>query len=485
MVFSSISFLFLFFPIVLIVHYIFGRKSWNSILLIASLVFYAWGESKYVLIMLYSVFVSYVIGILINIVRFEKYRTKILAIGIIFNLIPLVYFKYLGFITTNINVLFNVLGLKELDEVTITLPIGISFFTFQAISYLIDIFKRQAEPQTSIFNLGLYISLFPQLIAGPIVRYSDINKQIRNRKIDFSDIGIGVQRFIIGLSKKVLIANTMGELADSIFSLDPNNLNAGIAWLGIAAYTLQIYYDFSGYSDMAIGLCRIFGFRINENFNYPYSALCIKDFWRRWHISLSSWFRDYLYIPLGGNQKGRLRTMINLFIIFLLCGLWHGAQWTFIVWGIFHGCLLAFERFRFFDATIGKLPKIFQKLYALLLIMLGWVLFRSPTLDFAVDYYLALLDFTRPIYLDVYLVNKLNNEFYLLFVVGIIFSQPVYPLFKKKHSFVTRFLDRYALNKIENHLKAYITSIVLSLLFVLSIISTISGDYNPFLYFQF
>lgn len=485
MVFSSVSFLFLFLPVVLCLHFLFGRKAWNIVLLIASLIFYAWGESEYVLIMLYSVFISYIVGRLLNSSLLGGHRKYILLSGILFNLVPLIYFKYFGFFTTNLNFLLINFGMSPIEETSITLPIGISFFTFQAISYLIDIFRRDAEPQKSILNLGLYISLFPQLIAGPIVRYSDINKQIGSRTISLSDVGIGIERFIIGLSKKVLIANTMGALADSVFSLDPNSISSDIAWLGIIAYTLQIYYDFSGYSDMAIGLCRMFGFRINENFKYPYSATSIQDFWRRWHISLSSWFRDYLYIPLGGNRKGNIRTVTNLFIVFLLCGLWHGAEWTFIAWGLFHGCLLAIERISVVDRLLTKTPRLITHLYTMLMVMFGWVLFRSPTIDYAMDYYVALFSFSRPPYLDVFLVNKLNNEFYTALVIGLLFSQPLFNIISKKLSLESFHLFEAKPRGVINFVKQFMVVAIFLFLFSLSIISTVSGNYNPFLYFRF
>ncbi len=483
MVFSSETFLFLFLPIVLIVHYFFGRKAWNIVLLIASLIFYTWGEKAYVMIMLYSISVSYIIGLLLVRATTKNTKKYILSIGIALNLIPLIYFKYSGFFIENINDLLQTIDFKKLNFESVPLPIGISFFTFQAISYLIDIFRGEAKAQKSVLNLGLYISLFPQLIAGPIVRYHDIDKQITNRSITLDNLAYGSERFIIGLAKKVLIANTIGEFVDSVFSLDPSDINAELAWLAIIGYSLQIYFDFSGYSDMAIGLCRMFGFNIKENFNYPYSARSIKDFWRRWHISLSSWFRDYLYIPLGGNRFGTSRTMFNLFIVFFLCGLWHGASWNFIAWGLFHGFLLSIERIRFFDRLLMQSPKILAHSYTLLMVLFGWVLFRAPTLEYAMEYYQAMFSFNREIFMNVFLINKMNNELYIALLFGILFSTPIYPNAKKR------------LNNLEFKnptdqssvvvLARIVFFIMLTGLTLLSIIATISGNYNPFLYFRF
>ena len=482
MVFSSEVFLFLFLPVVLLVHCLLGRRAWNTVLLVASLIFYTWGEQAYVLIMVYSITISYIIGRLLEITKRQKTRNFILGSGIALNLIPLVYFKYSGFLIENLNSLFN---LEVMANESISLPIGISFFTFQAISYLIDLFRGEAQPQRSIWQLGLYISLFPQLIAGPIVRYHDINKQISQRTISLSDVGQGAERFIIGLAKKVLIANPIGELVDSVFSLDPTDINAGLAWLAILGYSLQIYFDFSGYSDMAIGLCRMFGFRLKENFYYPYYARSIKDFWRRWHISLSSWFRDYLYIPLGGNRLGATRTMTNLFIVFLLCGLWHGASWNFIAWGLFHGFLLSVERIKFIDAFMARLPGFMAHTYTLLMVGFGWVLFRSPTLDYALDYFISMFSFNRERFMDVYLLNTLNNETYIAMAVGILFSMPIYPYLKE--NVILPLLDGTS-NKHRVSTALIFRGLLLAVfssLFLLSIISTVSGDYNPFLYFRF
>ncbi|MBE0586337.1 MAG: MBOAT family protein, partial [Desulfofustis sp.] len=332
MVFSSTIFLFVFLPLVLLSYMVAGRKFRNVILLAASLLFYAWGENVFVLLMLISIALNYCFGLLIDHSQQRGWSGKIpLILALLTNLGLLGFFKYANFLIDNLNTILINLDFEPVEMQAVHLPIGISFFTFQALSYVIDLYRGQASVQKSPINVALYISLFPQLIAGPIVRYHDVAEQIVHRTTRFDDFTYGIRRFIIGLGKKVLVANVLGRTADYMFSLPADSIPAGLAWLGAVSYTLQIYYDFSGYSDMAIGLGRMFGFRFLENFNYPYAAQSIREFWRRWHISLSSWFRDYLYISLGGNRHGATRTYVNLMIVFFLCGLWHGASWTFVV----------------------------------------------------------------------------------------------------------------------------------------------------------
>lgn len=340
MVFSSLVFLFVFLPVILILYYISSNKYKNYLLLIASLFFYAWGEPTYVLIMILSIIVNYICGLLVE----ENKKTIIkkfgLILAIVFNILMLGVFKYSGFLVSNINNILNI----NLPLPKIALPLGISFFTFQAMSYVIDVYKKDAKVQRSILNLSLYISLFPQLVAGPIVRYQTIADQIDYREHNISKFGEGVNRFIIGLSKKVILSNSLGMLADAVFNTSVEDLTIISSWLGIIAYSLQIFFDFSGYSDMAIGLGKMFGFEFLENFNYPYISQSASEFWRRWHISLGSWFRDYVYFPLGGSRKGTLRTYINLFIVWFLTGFWHGASWTFIAWGLYFGVLIGMEK---------------------------------------------------------------------------------------------------------------------------------------------
>lgn len=373
MIFSSLVFLCIFLPVTYILHTIVPSiKIKNAILIVASLFFYAYGEPVYVLLMIFSSLINYLLAILID--KHEKGKKAILIAGLVLNLGILGVFKYAAFLIGSCNDIF---GLK-LQIPEIILPIGISFFTFQALSYVMDVYYGKIEVQKSFWKILLYISFFPQLIAGPIVKYRDISKEIDNRKQTIRETSLGMRRFICGLAKKVLIANTMGLAADNIFAADLSNINVAAAWLGAIAYMLQIYYDFSGYSDMAIGLGRMFGFHFKENFKYPYGAGSIQDFWRKWHISLSTWFKEYLYIPLGGNRKGNVRTYINRIIVFFFTGLWHGANWTFVIWGLYHGVLLLFEECVPF---VRKLPKILAHIYSLVLVCVGFVIFRADTIS--------------------------------------------------------------------------------------------------------
>ena len=389
MVFASPIFLLLFLPLVLAAYFALPRRWGNGVLLVASLAFYVWGEGAMVALVLTSIAFNWIMGGRIGAAEAAAKRQRWLALAVGGNLALLAVCKYANFLAANLNIVLGGLGWGTIALAAIPLPLGISFFTFHSISYLIDIYRRNASAQRSVGSYALYIMLFPQLIAGPIIRYKDIAAQITLRERHCADVAEGVRRFIIGLGKKVLIANTLGEVADRIFGIAPHELNTPAAWLGIACYTLQIYFDFSGYSDMAIGLMRIFGFRVLENFNYPYIAQSIREFWRRWHISLSNFFRDYLYIPLGGNRRGAARAYANLVVVFLLCGLWHGANWTFIVWGIWHGVFLVLEH-----AGLGSaLERAWRPLrhgYALAAIVGGWVLFRSNSVGHAGAFYVAL-----------------------------------------------------------------------------------------------
>ena len=392
MVFASPIFLFLFLPLTLAAYFAFPRGWRNGVLLVASLAFYAWGEARYLPLIVGSVAFNWIMGRVIGMSNDARRRRRWLAAAVAGNLAALALFKYANFAAANVNALAPVLAMTPFAVAAIPLPLGISFFTFHAISYVVDVYKRNADAERSIPRFALYILLFPQLIAGPIIRWRDIAAQLGNREQRIADFAYGVRRFVLGLGKKVLIANTLGRTADAIFGLPTTELTQPLAWLGLACYTLQIYFDFSGYSDMAIGLMRMFGFRILENFNYPYIARSIREFWRRWHISLSNWFRDYLYIPLGGNQRGERRAYANLVIVFLLCGLWHGASWPFVLWGAWHGLFLVVERAGI-DRLLrreGLVARLVSHAYALLAVMGGWVLFRCDTLAHAVDYFQAL-----------------------------------------------------------------------------------------------
>jgi alginate O-acetyltransferase complex protein AlgI len=388
MVFASPIFLFAFLPLTLAAYFAFPRRWRNGVLLVASLWFYAWGEARYLPLVLGSVVFNWLLGRMVGGTAALPVRRRWLGVAVVGNLGVLAVFKYANFAVANVNAIAPVLAMTPLAFTAIPLPLGISFFTFHAISYVVDVYKRNAQAERNMPRFALYILLFPQLIAGPIIRWRDIAAQLASREQRMADFAYGARRFVLGLGKKVLIANTLGTAADAIFGLPADDLTTPLAWLGLACYTLQIYFDFSGYSDMAIGLMRLFGFRILENFNYPYVSRSIREFWRRWHISLSNWFRDYLYVPLGGNRRGERRAYANLVIVFLLCGLWHGASWPFVLWGAWHGAFLVAERAGL-DAVLRRIGAL-AHLYALAAIMGGWVLFRCETLAHAIDFFAAL-----------------------------------------------------------------------------------------------
>ena len=376
MVFSSPTFLFIFLPIVFLLNLAFAKsiRVRNALLLLASVLFYAWGEPVYVALMVFTSLVNHLLALGLG---NGKGRKAMLALIIIWNIGSLVYFKYTDFLIQSIN---GLTGLN-IPLVGIKLPIGISFFTFQAMSYALDVYRGQVPPQRNFFNTLLYISLFPQLIAGPIVKYHDVAEQLEHRPLSIEDTAAGLRRFSCGLCKKVLIANILGRAADSIYALNMASINAPIAWLGAVSYLFQIYFDFSGYSDMAIGLGHVFGFNFKENFRYPYAADSMQDFWRRWHISLSTWFKEYVYIPLGGNRRGNIRTGVNKVIVFFLTGLWHGASWNFVLWGLFHGGFLMLESYGILK--VDKWKKTFRHAYTLIAVTVGFVLFRAETLPIA------------------------------------------------------------------------------------------------------
>lgn len=461
MVFSTPIFLFLFLPAVLVLNYIIPKKyiaAKNVVLLIASLFFYAWGEPKNVLLMLLSIAVNYVCGLLLG--RFdsdEKKRKVVLWASVVFNLGLLFFFKYFSFVTGG---LFPV----------IKLPIGISFFTFQIMSYTIDVYRRSVEPQKSLLKLALYISLFPQLIAGPIVRYIDVEKQLTYRECTAEKTARGMIRFSMGLAKKVIISNIVAVVCDGIFG-STNTVPAFTAWVGVICYALQIYFDFSGYSDMAIGMGHMLGFDFLENFNYPYVSCSVQEFWRRWHISLSSWFRDYLYIPLGGNRRGKVRTYINLIIVFACTGLWHGASFSFIVWGLWHGLFLVIERLGF-KKVLDKLPKFIGWIYTMLVVLVGWVFFRADTLSAAMKYLGEMFSFTGGVANG---MAQFDNLSFIITVIAIVLCTPVYQFLKGK------------LEKTEGGKKAafVIGAVLATGLFILSVIFLTGSGYNPFIYFRF
>lgn len=482
MVFSSITFLFFFLPVVLAAYLCVGRHGRNLLLLAASLFFYLWGEQIYVLVMLASITINYIFGLLIERTQAQGKSGKAALVGGVFaNLALLGFFKYANFVVANLNVLLTQTGIEPIQMQAVHLPIGISFFTFQALSYIIDLYRGNYPAQKNPLHLGLYISLFPQLIAGPIVRYHDIAGQIKKRRVRLEDFGCGAERFIFGLGKKVLIANPMGQMADHVFAMQAGMLTTTTAWLGICCYSLQIYFDFSGYSDMAIGLGRMFGFHFLENFNYPYISRSIREFWRRWHISLSTWFRDYLYIPLGGNRLGSKRTSFNLLLVFLLCGLWHGASWNFIIWGLMHGVFLVLER-GYLGRMLNSFHPFWQHCYALLVVFNGWVFFRIEELAdtgyfFAVLYGFAGADSMLP-----QLAMDLDLLFFSSLGAGIVLSLPVYPWLQRKWD---SWQQENAHQLVLSLPIQMIRLIVISSILFYSAGALAVGSYNPFIYFRF
>ena len=461
MVFSSLTFLLIFLPVLSIIYFLVkNNKAKNYILLLFSLIFYAWGEPIYIIIMLLSILVTYIAGIVIN-----KSKSKKIAlfISILLLLSSLLFFKYYNFLIDNINSIFNINIVKS----KLSLPIGISFYTFQAISYLIDVYRNKTKVQNNIFYLALYISLFPQLIAGPIVRYETIENEIRERKHTLDNVVNGIKRFIIGLSKKVIIANNMALIVDTIF--DSGSIpGTFIIYIAAICYTLQIYYDFSGYSDMAIGLGKMFGFSFLENFNYPYIAKSITDFWRRWHISLSSWFRDYVYIPLGGSRVKTIKIIRNILIVWLLTGFWHGASWNFIIWGLYYGILLLIEKF-VLKNILEKIPNILKHLTTLFLVIIGWVIFRITDINTLLETLKYMFIFKGE-NLQQFVLNNSNLIFnFYLIIPAIILCIP----FKKIKFDKDKFIPNLLINLFYIGL----------LLFNISILT--SNTYNPFIYFRF
>ncbi len=473
MLFSSVIFLFGFLPIVLILHLVAPKVLRNGVLLLCSLFFYAWGELHMSFIMLLSIALNYLFGILID--SFER-RKLMLWIGVILNLGLLMYYKYFNFILDTLLLELDPLGIKAYNPF-VHLPIGISFFTFQGISYITDVYRKQAKAEFNPINIGLYISLFPQLIAGPIVRYNTIMDQIRTRVLSWNNLIKGSQRFIIGLAKKVIVANTMAVVANGIISSEVSSLNSLTAWVGILAYAIQIYFDFSGYSDMAIGLGNMFGFKFEENFNYPYVSKSIREFWRRWHISLSTWFRDYLYIPLGGSRKGVSRTYLNLFIVFLLTGFWHGPSWNFVIWGLIHGVFIVLERVGF-SKILSKVPSIFQHLYCLFIVVVSWVFFKIEDLSHALDYLEVMFGLANGEQ-GVLTWNGFNFYQLLVGVLAIIFSVNTYGKLSKMR-FALQPQKRYV-----HEIKDAIVWCFLGLIFFYTASELANGTYNPFIYFRF
>ena len=458
MVFSSILFIFRFLPIAMGIYFLTPKKLKNLSLLILSLIFYSWGEPRYFLLMIASIFVDYFISI--NIEKNnknKKIKILLLAISIIFNVGILFFFKYINFFIENINSIFNM----SLNNVKITLPLGISFYTFQTMSYTIDVFLGKVKAEKNIINFGAFVCLFPQLIAGPIVKYIDISKELKNRDINLDEIQEGLRLFILGLGSKVLIANNIGSLWNEVETMGFNNISTILAWMGIIAFSLQIYFDFNGYSLMAIGLGKILGFNFPNNFNYPYESRSITEFWRRWHITLGQWFKQYVYIPLGGNRLGRARTYFNLFIVWFLTGFWHGASYNFILWGLYFFILICIEK----NGLLNLLNKhkLISHIYTIFFILVGWVLFAVIDLNQIINFFKKMFIFNAGNEWIYYLRNYI-----ITYTIAIIFST----------SFLKKIYNKFVKNNI-------VDTIILITIFLLSIAYLVDSSYNPFLYFRF
>lgn len=470
MIFSSIFFIFTFLPLTLLIYYLVPFKAKNLVLLIVSLVFYAWGEPVYVILMIFSILINYVSGLEIEAYQEngeEKKAKYAFIVTLVVNLLVLGFYKYYGFLISNLNAILPFkIPYKEL-----ALPIGISFYTFQTLSYVIDVYKGKLNAQKNLITFGAYVTMFPQLIAGPIVRYSDVEKQLSKREISRTKVSEGVTYFLRGLGKKVILANNMGLVSDAVIAMKAAETSALTAWIGAFAYTMQIYFDFGGYSDMAIGLGKMLGFDFIKNFDYPYISKSITEFWRRWHISLSSWFKEYVYIPLGGNRVSKPKAIRNLMIVWCLTGLWHGAAWNFIFWGLYYGIILILEKYIFKDA-IQKMPGFLQHVYAMVLIMLGWVLFSAPTLGRALSYMGSMFGIGGGGFVDMTGFYYLKSTL-ILGILAVLCSTPM--LYKRfMHMAYTRKKYGQVL-----YVVAYVG------IFVISIAYLVNATYNPFLYFRF
>lgn len=463
MIFSSIPFLFAFLGVTLLLYYLAPRKIKNFVLLVMSLIFYGYGEPIFILLMLFSIFINYISGILIG-KYFENKKIKkaVLILCIIVNLSLLGYFKYAGLFAETLKMIpvFSFISVPK-----IALPIGISFYTFQTLSYVIDVFKGECKPQKNIISFGTYVCLFPQLIAGPIVRYVDIENQLNSRKESIELFSNGVRLFVLGLAKKVLLANQMGVIWGELKFADGKGVLG--SWVGILAFTLQIYFDFSGYSDMARGLGNMFGFHFLKNFDYPYISKSITEFWRRWHISLGTWFREYVYIPLGGNRKGKARQLINIFIVWALTGFWHGASWNFLLWGVYFGVLLTLEKL-FLLKFIQKIPPIFSHIYAMFFVIFGWVIFDFDKVSDICSYGVSMFNFSESISAD-------NLSLVLSYLPILLIS-----------AFCSLPYLRKAYDKLKS-IKIFpvLEGVAIIVILILCTASLVQGGYNPFLYFRF
>lgn len=470
MTFNSMIFLWIFLPLILILYYFCNNKIKNIFLVLISFIIYAWGSYETISILFLSIIANYIWGIIIGKQTKEILRKIFLSLGIIFNIGILCYFKYYNFFAENIN---NLYGEKIFESLKLVLPLGISYFTFSAISYIFDVYRRDVESQKNIIDLALYISFFPKITMGPIESYQNFEFYLRNKDISTENFANGIKKFVYGLTKKVIIANSMGVIADTIFESNFSYLTIATAWIGAISYMIQIYFDFSGYSDIAIGLGKMLGFNMNENFNLPYTSCSITEFWRRWHISLSSWFKNYLYIPLGGNRKGSLRTYLNLFIVFFTTGLWHGASWNFIAWGLFNGFFMIIERI-FLKKLLDKNKlKVLNHLYTLFVILISWVLFRVSNIEDAIVFIQRM--FTQNVVLienTVYLSNLLTKSNIIIFVSAVLLSG-VLPNTLRKY------------DKIRTAYEVFFEPVILIILFLVCIMYIVNGTYNSFIYMNF
>ena len=470
MLFSSITFLFIFLPLTLLLYYLVPFRMKNYVMLAASLIFYAWGEPVYIILMILSIILNYFCGQDIYEKRDNARAMKMsLIFGVVMNLLILGFFKYYGLLMDTINAILPI----DIPYRVLALPIGISIYTFQAMSYLIDVYRKEVKPQENVLYFALYISMFPQLIAGPIVRYIDIEEQLKERSINSTKFGEGAMYFIRGLAKKVVLANTFGSVYEQVAAMQMGSFSTLTAWVGAIAYAFQIYFDFGGYSDMAIGLGKMFGFEFLPNFNYPYIAKSITDFWRRWHISLSTWFREYVYIPLGGNRCTPSRHILNLLIVWMLTGLWHGAQWNFMFWGLYYGVIFILEKY-LWGSKIEKLPAAVQHIYAFVLVLFGWVFFFSPTLGYACQYLKVMFGIGAKGIFDKQGFFMIFTN-WLLIVIAILASAPRgYKLLKK----ITGCWQ-------SEEVRTIVTCAVYIAMFLLCIAFLVTETYNPFLYFRF
>jgi len=484
MVFSSPIFLFLFLPVVMTVYLVLpGLRLKNTWLLLASLVFYSWGEPLFIILLLVSTMMNYYLGLWVDGSGNPGRRKFAVGLAVAFNIGLLAFFKYANFAVHSLNTVIGCVHLQPISFPHIALPIGISFFTFHALSYVIDIYRRKSRAAKNPCDTALYIFLFPQLIAGPILRWSDIAPQLVRRVLTREGFAEGIRRFVMGFAKKMIVANIVAGPADKIFALPANELTLPLAWFGTLCYTLQIYFDFSGYSDMAIGLGKMFGFKFLENFNYPYISLSIREFWRRWHMSLSGWFRDYLYIPMGGNHVSTGRNYFNLITVFFLCGLWHGASWTFVIWGLYHGVFLVLERTRF-GKFMDSLWRPLRHGYTLLAVVCGWVLFRADTFSQAMEFFKFMSGLGHATPAAQPLARYVNNEVLWSIVLGVIFSAPTWPCLKGLFARIPAMVPDVIRPVI--YIFGFTAEVLLiGALFLISAAWLAGGTYNPFIYYRF